>query len=170
MRRFVLSLFLMGSMLLAGCSSGETVKSGDGEGVSDKAAYNIFLIDIEGKGGSGKPIGTGDYVVAVEGSMKESQKKIIDAFTELFSIKEQWVGEAKLYNALYQSELKVESVTIDKGVATVRLTGSFMIGGALDGPRVQAQLFETVLQFEEVQEAVIYINGKKLEEVISLKG
>jgi len=44
------------------------------------------------------------------------------------------------------------------------------MGGECDTPRVQAQLEQTVLQFPTVTDAAIFINGRPLADVLSLKG
>jgi hypothetical protein len=44
------------------------------------------------------------------------------------------------------------------------------MGGECDTPRVRAQLEQTILQFPTVTEADIFINGKPLADVLSLKG
>jgi spore germination protein GerM len=75
-----------------------------------------------------------------------------------------------LYNALYQSDLQVESVSIVDGIATINLTGRLLMGGECDNPRIQAQLEQTVLQFPTVTKAEIFINGKTLADALSLKG
>jgi spore germination protein GerM len=43
------------------------------------------------------------------------------------------------------------------------------MGGECDTPRVQAQIEQTILQFPTVKEVVIFINGKHLSDVLSLK-
>jgi hypothetical protein len=45
-----------------------------------------------------------------------------------------------------------------------------MLGGVCDNPRVEAQIEETALQFATVSEVAVFVNGKPLEEIISLKG
>ncbi|MBE3066905.1 MAG: GerMN domain-containing protein, partial [Chloroflexi bacterium] len=91
------------------------------------------------------------------------------ALVALLSVKDQYYGQSGLYNALYQSDLQVETVSIDGGKASVFLTGTLLMGGECDAPRVQAQLEQTVLQFSTVTEAAIFINGKHLADVLSLK-
>jgi hypothetical protein len=44
------------------------------------------------------------------------------------------------------------------------------MGGECDTPRVQAQLEQTVRQFPNVTEVNIFINGKPIADVLSLKG
>jgi hypothetical protein len=92
------------------------------------------------------------------------------ALVSLLSIKDQYYGQSGLYNALYQSDLQVDSITIVAGKASVYLTGTLLMGGECDIPRVQAQLEQTILQFPTVTEADIFINGKPLADVLSLKG
>jgi hypothetical protein len=93
------------------------------------------------------------------------------ALEALLSVKDQYYGQSGLYNALYQSDLQVESINLDNsGKAVVYLTGSLKMGGECDTPRVQAQLEQTVLQFPTVTEVAIFINGKPLSDVLSLKG
>jgi hypothetical protein len=92
------------------------------------------------------------------------------ALVALLSVKEQYYGQSGLYNALYQSDLQVDKVSIDNGKASVYLTGSLLMGGECDIPRVQTQLEQTVLQFPTVAEAAIFINGKPLADVLSLRG
>ncbi|HEX6386992.1 MAG TPA: GerMN domain-containing protein [Anaerolineae bacterium] len=76
-----------------------------------------------------------------------------------------------MYNALYQSDLHVESAEVDEsGTAVVHLSGEYALGGTCDTPRFEAQLQETARQFSTSGEAAIFINGQPLEEVLSARG
>lgn len=130
----------------------------------------IFLIALDDNGQTGFPVGCGDSVIPVQVEIPPTQEVLKDALVELLSIKDQYYGQSGLYNALYQSDLQVESVSIQDGKATVYLTGTLMMGGVCDTPRVQAQLEYTVLQFLSVTEADIFINGQSLADALSLKG
>jgi len=130
----------------------------------------IFLIAIDDNGLGGKMIGCGDSLIPVQVEIPPTQGVLKAALEKLLSVKDQYYGQSGLYNALYQSDLQVESVTIAAGKANVSLTGTLTMGGECDAPRVQAQLEGTVLQFPTVTEADIFINGKPLGEVLSLKG
>jgi hypothetical protein len=50
------------------------------------------------------------------------------------------------------------------------LSGTMMLGGVCDNPRVEAQLEETALQFPTVSQVSVFVNSRPLEEVLSLKG
>jgi hypothetical protein len=129
----------------------------------------IFLIAVDDNGQGGQPVGCGDSVIPVQVEIPATQGVLKAALESLLSLKTQNYGESGLYNALYQSNLQVESVSINNGVATVNLTGTLLMGGECDNPRIQAQLEQTVLQFSTVAEADIFINGQSLADALSLK-
>jgi Sporulation and spore germination len=130
----------------------------------------IFLIAVDDNGQTGFPVGCGDSAIPVQMETPPTQGVLKAALVALLSIKDQYYGQSGLYNALYQSDLLVETVSIVGGKASVYLIGTLLMGGECDAPRVQAQLEQTVLQFPTVTEVAIYINGKPLAEVLSLKG
>jgi hypothetical protein len=130
----------------------------------------IFLIAVNDNGQGGKPVGCGDSVIPVQVDVPATQGVLKAALETMLSVKAQYYGESGLYNALYQSNLQVDSISIAAGKASVYLTGTLTMGGECDGPRVQAQLEGTVLQFPTVTEADIFINGKPLKDVLSLRG
>jgi Sporulation and spore germination len=123
----------------------------------------IFLIAVDDNGKTGFPVGCGDSAVPVQVEIPPTHGVLKAALQALLSVKEQYYGQSGLYNALYQSDLQVESVSIDNnGQARVYLTGSLVMGGECDTPRVQAQVEQTALQFTIVKEVAIFINGKLL--------
>lgn len=152
------SLLLL-PLILSGCSY-NSVKS------SFRA--KIFLVSLEDKSKSSKIIGCGDTTIPVEKEIK-SGNQLADVLQELLSIKTQTYGESGLYNALYQSDLKVASTVIVDGKATVKLTGSYRMGGVCDIPRFKSQLEDTVLNFPSVKTFEIFINDTPLDTALSLK-
>lgn len=130
----------------------------------------IYLIAVEDNGKSGEKLDTGDSVVPVERNIKETTAPLRAALEELLSLKEKDYGQSGLYNPLYRSNLKVEQVRILSGKAEIYLTGTLSLGGEMDNPRVKAQLKKTASQFSSVKDLQIYLNGKTLDEALSLKG
>ena len=123
----------------------------------------IFVIAVDDNGKTGIPVGCGDSVVPVQVEIPTTQGVLKAALQALLSVKDQYYGQSGLYNALYQSDLQVENVSIDNnGKASIYLTGSLVMGGECDTPRVRAQVEQTVLQFPAVKEVAIFINGKPL--------
>lgn len=130
----------------------------------------IYLVALEDNGASGKLVGCGDSLVPVKRPIAPTHHAIVAALNELFAIKEQHFGESGLYNALYQSDLRVESVEVDEnGIATVVLTGRVMLGGTCDTPRFIGQIEETVRAVTGVQSANILLNGKTINEALSTR-
>jgi hypothetical protein len=130
----------------------------------------VFLIAVGDNGQTGSAVGCGDSAVPVQVQTPPTSQVLQAALATLLSIKDQFYGQSGLYNALFQSDLQVESITIVAGKASVYLTGTLLMGGECDTPRVRAQLEQTILQFPTVTEADIFINGKPLADVLSLKG
>jgi hypothetical protein len=135
-----------------------------------QTTVQIVLIAIGDNGRSGKLVGCGDSAIPVQVTIAATQGVLRAALEKLFSIKQQYYGESGLYNALYQSNLQVENVTIQSGVATINLSGTLTLGGECDNPRVEAQIEGTALQFHTVQQVSVFLNGKPLKDVLSLKG
>lgn len=139
----------------------------DGNQVSE---VTIFLVALEDGGASGPAIGCGNSLVAVTRPVGPTDRPIEAALNELFAIQEQFYGESGLYTALYQSDLVVESALVDaSGVATVALSGPYMLGGACDTPRFAAQIEQTVLAAPGVNAVNILLNGQALEEALSTR-
>ncbi len=130
----------------------------------------VFLIALEDGGKSGPAVGCGDSVVPVAVMLPRTEGVLRAALEKLLSMKDQFLGESGLYNALYQSDLRVDGVRIEDGKAVIELSGTLQQGGECDSPRIQAQLEQTALQFSTVKSTAIFINGKPLEDVLSLRG
>lgn len=129
----------------------------------------IFLIALEDNGQSGKKIGCDDSVIPVPVAIAPTLGVLRAALEELLSLEDAYYGITGLYNALHQSELTLDSVSITQGNATIRLSGTLLLSGVCDNPRVEAQLKETALQFSTVSQVSIFVNGTPLEEVLSLE-
>lgn len=131
----------------------------------------IYLVAVGDNGVSGKLIGCGDSLVPVEVSITPTLGVLRAALNELFKLEgEQYYGQSGLYNALYQSDLSIADVAVVGGEARIFLTGTVMLGGVCDNPRVEEQLKALALQFNTVESVSIYINGEALEDVLDLKG
>jgi hypothetical protein len=129
----------------------------------------IYLVAIDDNGASGPLIGCGDSLVAVDVQVQPTVAVLRASLNALLAIKSSTYGQSGLYSALYQSDLEIENLFIQDGVAFIYLKGELLQGGTCDSPRIEEQLKATALQFSTVQEARIYINDKPLEAVLSLK-
>lgn len=138
------------------------------EAISDQTV-TIFLVAIGDNGKSGKKIGCDDSLIPVEVTIRSELKSPWNALSALLNLDETYYGESGLYNALYQSDLEIQSYETHEGKVKVYLEGELMLGGVCDNPRVEEQIFTTILQHGQIQEAEVYINGELLQEVLSLK-
>lgn len=130
----------------------------------------IYLVAMEDNGESGEKIGCKDSIIAVDRRIAPTQAPLRAALEELLALVDQYYGESGLYNALYQSRLTVEDITIDaNGKAMIYLEGTLLSGGACDDPRIIAQLTYTARQFSTVKDAAIYVNGTLIDELLSGK-
>ncbi len=129
---------------------------------------NLYFVALEDNGKSGEKIGCNDSLVAVSKDIS-GEDSIQAALNELLSYNQQYYGQSGLYNSLYQSDLKIESITIEDKVASVHLTGTVQVGGVCDNPRFEQQIMKTILQFPSIENVDIYINNKPLQEVLSLQ-
>jgi len=132
-------------------------------------AVKFYLIGVGDNGKSGKLVGCGDSAIAVTSKIPPTRGVLRAALEQLLSIKDQYYGQSGLYNALYLSNLKVENVRIDGGYARIWLSGSLKSGGECDDPRIKAQLYETALQFPTIKKVTVFVNGRDLDELLSLK-
>ena len=129
----------------------------------------LFFVALEDNGKAGKKIGCNDSLVAIDKAIPETQGVLTAAFNELFAVRDAQYGQSGLYNSLSKSKLKLESAAVVNGVAMIKLSGGFMLGGICDNPRAQAQLEELALQFSTVKQVNITVNDIALSKVLSEK-
>ncbi len=129
----------------------------------------IYLVAIGDNGVSGTKIGCDDSLIAVDVGIPPTAGVLRAAISELLAIDSEMYGDSGLYNALYQSNLEIENLSVINGVASIYLSGDLMLGGVCDHPRVESQLSAIALQFSTVSSVEIFINGIPLKDVLSLK-
>jgi hypothetical protein len=137
------------------------------EGPPTVSEVQIALIALGDAGQSGQPIGCDDSVVLVSIAIEPTAAPLTAALERLFAIDSEYYGQSGLYNALHRSDLRLERAVVEGGQATIELAGNLQLGGVCDNPRVEAQIKATARQFATVDEVVVYLNGRRLEEVLS---
>lgn len=129
---------------------------------------DVFLIVLEDAGQSGTPVGCNDSLIGVGTAVPAGEDPLVSAYAALFAIRDQRVGPQAYYNALHASNLLVRSSTIDaNGRAEVYLEGTYSLGGTCDTPRMIAQLEAAALQFPQITEVQVYLNGVPIEQALS---
>lgn len=129
---------------------------------------NVFFVALGDNGASGLLLGCGDSLIAVPHDIPAGTvtERIAAALTELFSVKDRYVGDQQYYNALYQSNLVVDSVTLDGTTAVVQLSGDYSLGDDCNRPRIEAQIEGTVSDLAEVDAVQVFVNGTPLETIL----
>lgn len=140
---------------------------------SDKmltTSVKVFYVAINDGGKAGKEIGCGDSLVEVEVPIAPTSTPVQAALNLLFAGKSQSIGQSGLYNALYQSNLRLDNFSLsNNGEATIKISGITALGGVCDDPRFVAQIQSTILQFPTIKKADIFINNKPLADFLSEK-
>ena len=127
----------------------------------------VFLVAIGDAGQSGEQFGCDDSLVGITREIPSSSDPIQGALEALLAIPGPDFGESGLSTALHDWNVTVDSVTVENGLATVEMSGEISIAGVCEVPRIQYQLERTVLQFPEVDDVEIYINGELLDDILS---
>ena len=134
-----------------------------------KGKITIYLVEIEDVGISGKKIGCDDSLIPVEVPTNSTLDFPWNAVETLLKLDQDFVSDEGFYNAFYQSDLELVQFELNNRSAQVYLEGVMMLGGVCDTPRIEEQLYATILQSDQIDEVKIYINGELLEEYLSLK-
>lgn len=137
--------------------------------VGPTMTVKVYVIALGDAGKAGPKIGCDDSVVGIDRIVPQSSGLLTAAEKELVSIKDRTIGESGLYNALWQSNLAVDSVILAGTKVTVRLTGTTKLGGVCDIPRVIAQVKYTAMQNPAVKDVSTLLNGVPIEQALSLK-
>ncbi len=131
----------------------------------------IYLVAVGDNGVSGEMIGCGDSLIPVEVAIEPTVAVLHSALAALLNLApEMTYGESGLYNALYLSDLQIESIDIVDREAIIYLTGTLVTGGECDTPRIEAQLTAIALQFSTIDSITIYVNGTLLQDLLDLRG
>ena len=139
------------------------------ESVAASENVTIYLVALEDGGQSGKKIGCDDSLVPVILTSNSTEAPPWNALEALLNLKETYFGESGLYNALYQSNLSLQSYEVDNGKVQVYLEGEMILGGVCDNPRAEEQILGTINQEGLFDDVGVYVNGVVLEDVLSLK-
>jgi hypothetical protein len=134
---------------------------------------NFYLVAIGDNGQSGQLVGCGDSLIPVQvdiGTQTTTEAKISASLSKLFAIHSQYYGESGLYDALYQSNLVVNSVHLDGSRAVVHISGTIQLGGTCDDPRALGQINATVMQFPGISRVDVVYQGDLLSLTLNGRG
>ncbi|MFM9273813.1 hypothetical protein, partial [Pseudarthrobacter sp. NKDBFgelt] len=133
------------------------------------APLTIYYVAVDDNGVSGPLIGCGDSLVATTTAPVRFTDQVRPSVEALLSNKSRDVGLSGLVNVLYQSSLTYAGGELAGSTITIYLTGQFMLGGVCDIPRAKAQLEYTAMAAAGATSAQVFVNGRPIDEVLSLK-
>ncbi len=124
----------------------------------------VYLVAVGDNGKRGRHVGCDDSLVPVTRTVAASAAPLKAAVEELLTIPREYEGG--LGNYWFGENLRVQSVALRGGVATVRIRGRVSIAGVCDAPRIEGQIRETVRQFRGVRSVKVFVNGERLADVL----
>lgn len=133
------------------------------------APLTIYYVAVGDDGVSGPMIGCGDSLVATTTAPVRFTDQVGPSVGTLLANKSRDVGMSGLVNALYQSNLTYLGGELNGSTITIWLSGQFMLAGECDDPRVKAQLEYTAMAASGATSAQVYVNGRPIDDVLSLK-
>ena len=130
---------------------------------------SVILIAQMPKDGNARDIGCGNTTKPMIQKSTFQGDPVEDALKVLLGLTKAGYENGELYNALYQSNLKVQSVETKNDVVTVKLTGKIKLSLECDIPRVKEQLVGTIKAASNAKKIVVFVNDKSLDDTVSLK-
>lgn len=137
---------------------------------SETVKLSLFYVAIDDNGVSGEKIGCNDSLINVETEAAKTDYVVIDSLKKLLENHEQNIGESGLYNALYQSDLKMSSWEKEGDTVTIELLGTLKSSGVCDDERIIKQIERTAAVAAGADTAVILVDGKPIKEVLGGSG
>lgn len=133
------------------------------------APLTVYYVAIGDNGTSGPMVGCGDSMVATTTAPVRFTDQVGPSIGALLANKSRDVGLSGLVNVLYQSNLTYIGGELNGSTITINLAGQFMLGGVCDIPRAKAQLEYTAMAASGATSAQVLVNGRPIDEVLSLK-
>jgi spore germination protein GerM len=125
----------------------------------------VYLVAVNDNGKKGKKIGCDDSLIPVTRTIPSTQAPLKAAIEELLTIPHEYNKE--LGNYWWGKDLKLKSVSITDGVATIHISGEGpYVAGICDEPRITEQIEETAKQFPTVKSVKVFVNDRTLKEAI----
>ncbi|MCZ9882036.1 GerMN domain-containing protein [Arthrobacter sp. B2a2-09] len=128
----------------------------------------VYFVAIGDGGSRGVRFGCDDSLVAVQITAPPGSDQLAVAMGQLLA-PDDTASRAGLYNALSGSALRYVSGYLDGTTAVVNLSGSLRPGGVCDHPRIETQLTQTAVAATGASQAAIYVDGRILADVLSLR-
>jgi len=129
----------------------------------------IFLISRGDGGRNGILLPCNDSAVPVTVMVPAGEPPLQGALRSLFELDRAALQGSSLMHPLFHSQLSLVSVEIEEGRAEIQLAGQLRAAPwPCNRERIRAQLEQTALQFEEIRQVELYVNGRPLAELLGI--
>lgn len=151
-------------------TQGAALPAGNPPATSTQQPGKAYFVLLDDGGSGGVRFGCNDSLVSVPLAAPLANEPLQSALHALLP-GSNGGGSAPdgLYNALASSTLSFVSGYFDGSTVVVNLSGTLSPAGTCDVPRIEAQLTHTAVTAVGATRAEIYINGRSLAEVLSLR-
>lgn len=151
-------------------TQGAALPAGNPQPTGGQQSGTAYFVLLDDGGSGGVRFGCNDSLVSVPLAAPLANEPLQSALLALLP-GSSGGGSAPdgLYNALASSTLSFVSGYFDGSTVVVNLSGSLSPGGTCDIPRIEAQLTQTAVTAVGAIRAEIYVNGRRLAEVLSLR-
>lgn len=120
---------------------------------------------------NGGPVGCGDTAIKINTGLWRTGDVAQDTATALKRLfASHYKDMGNLYNALYASNIKVDTVSFKAfdGIISIRLSGTYgRTDDRCDNSRSRAQVWSTIRQFSDVKTIDILLNGNLLGDILA---
>lgn len=166
----VFSISLLASLLIVASyrsDASSANRSGAGALSSQARSVKVYLVALGDEGKLGRKIGCGDSLVAVSRRIKPTSAPLKAAIEELLSIPKEYAEDRRLNNFWVGNNLKLKSVAIRGGTATIHIVGEGpFLAGVCDHPRITSQIEATARQFRTVKRVRVFVNNRSLTSIV----
>jgi hypothetical protein len=129
-------------------------------GDDNKREVKVFLVRLGDSGKTGIKFGCDDGLVPVMRAINPKGDPLKAAIQELLAIPQDY--QHGLRNYWVGRNLKLRSVRLHKGTATIKISGEVFVAGICDEPRIEEQIKATALQFLPVKRIKVLMNDLPL--------
>lgn len=155
-------------------ASSEPAAAAGEEAVAEGEA-SVYWVSLAGSGHDGVEFpGCGDQLVETtvpaQGSGQVGSAERVEAGIKALLANEDYEHSDGLVNALYQSELTLQDVTLEGDTVVVELSGQPISAGTCDDPRIISQLEYTAATNAGAYTARVLVDGTPIQEHLSQKG
>lgn len=148
------------------------IENGKRVGIAHRLAAHssqvkVYLVALGDNGKMGRKFGCDDSLVAVTRAISPAQAPLKSALQLLLSTPQRDAKNPKLENFWKGRNLRLQSVSLRNGVATIIISGEVFVAGICDEPRITEQIEATARQFPSVKKVRVFMGRVPLARAIS---